>query len=208
MECCTGIVDWLFGERVEIELPGGGTRSVTKRWLQQMHRQGHVQAQGAALGGLLFEVAVSELSLMRQTHLRDLDDETATIAFAELLSFLMSFMDRLALGSLGEPNRSIYMNAAIDTSTQLFSSQASGGAAEERAEILDTLISQRIQDYSICRDMGSHLFFAACLLTESFSGAAPSRHGEIALEIGKHLSLCTTGLLVVPGVRNLLRQTG
>ena len=40
MRFSVGFFDWLFGEKVQIELPGGRTRTVTQRWLEEMERQG------------------------------------------------------------------------------------------------------------------------------------------------------------------------
>lgn len=42
MQFSTGFWDWLFGERMQIELPNGQTRRVTKRWWEEMERQGKV----------------------------------------------------------------------------------------------------------------------------------------------------------------------
>ena len=42
MRCSNGILDWLFGEKVTIDLPTGQKRVVTKRWWAEMQRQGKV----------------------------------------------------------------------------------------------------------------------------------------------------------------------
>ncbi len=43
MRFSTGLLDWLFGEKVTIDLPDGRKRTVTKRWWAEMERQGKVR---------------------------------------------------------------------------------------------------------------------------------------------------------------------
>ena len=43
MQFSTGLLDWLFGEKITIELPNGQKRVVTKRWWAEMERQGKVK---------------------------------------------------------------------------------------------------------------------------------------------------------------------
>ena len=38
-----GLLDWLFGERIQMDFPDGQRRSVTKRWFQEMQRQGRIR---------------------------------------------------------------------------------------------------------------------------------------------------------------------
>ena len=40
MRFATGLLDWIFGERITIELPNGQKRTVTKHWLAKMSQQG------------------------------------------------------------------------------------------------------------------------------------------------------------------------
>lgn len=40
MQFSMGFFDWLFGEKIEIPLPGGRTRTVTRRWFEEMQRKG------------------------------------------------------------------------------------------------------------------------------------------------------------------------
>jgi hypothetical protein len=38
--------DRMFGEKIDVQLADGTTRKVTKRWSEEMHRQGKVTAVG------------------------------------------------------------------------------------------------------------------------------------------------------------------
>jgi hypothetical protein len=42
MQFSMGFWDWLFGEKIRIELSDGRSRTVTKRWWDEMQRQGKV----------------------------------------------------------------------------------------------------------------------------------------------------------------------
>jgi len=87
-----GLWDWLFGERVEIQLQTGQSRSVTKKWIEKMEQSGkmkqiddhlirvHILDPSAGLNHLLSEDTV------RQGHYRqefwtigeDISEETVS----------------------------------------------------------------------------------------------------------------------------------
>ena len=43
MRYSTSLWDWLFGERITIELPNGQSRNVTKAWFAEMQRHGQIR---------------------------------------------------------------------------------------------------------------------------------------------------------------------
>jgi hypothetical protein len=49
MQFSTGIMDWLFGEKVTMQLGEGRTRVVTRRRLDEVQRQGLVKPLGEAV---------------------------------------------------------------------------------------------------------------------------------------------------------------
>jgi hypothetical protein len=44
MRFSMGLWDWLFGEKIEMELPNGQRRMVTKRWMKAMEQQGLIRS--------------------------------------------------------------------------------------------------------------------------------------------------------------------
>lgn len=229
-----GFWDALFGEKVQIELPDGSKRRVTRKWLDEMVRQGRARqvnptkviadlAESArtradslvrspsqhaeSLASQILLISMHEVSVLAEVWGRELDDETQCLLFAEYSAFLVSCVGRLALAKFGEPTRSGFMNTVVDRVKRGFCGQPHFGNDEvERGEFYEALIAARLQGYSSAQDMGSQIFAAAKLLVETFCDHVPeSRWPGIAIETGKSLSTVTTSALAVsPPFRALL----
>lgn len=230
-----GFWDALFGEKIEIGLPDGSRRRVTKKWFDKMVRQGKARPVSASevlrsassaadaqiasllqstsehsddLGTQILLISLHEVGVLMDVWDRELDDETQVYLFAEYSAFLITYVDRLALGKFGDPKRSDFMNAVIDRVKRGFTNQRHLGRTElERDAYFENLIAERLADYSSSTDMGSHVFAGARLMVESFCDHVPeSEWPSMAIETGKSMSKATvSAVAVLPAFKALLK---
>lgn len=160
-----------------------------------------------SLASQILLISAHEVPVLMDVWSRELDDEAQVLLFAEYSAFLITYVDRLALGRFGEPNRSDFMNTVIDrVKRELCNQRHFGDNESERSEFYEQLIAERLQDYSSSRDMGTHIFAAAKFLMETFcDDVSESRWPSLALETGKAMSKATiTAVAVLPPFKALV----
>lgn len=229
-----GVWDALFGEKVELELPDGSKRRVTKKWLDKMVREGkarpvsssealcdaastadarardllHSSSEHAeALGVHILLMSIHEVPRLMEVWDRDLDDATQVRLFSEYAAFLITYVDRLVLRRFGAPRRSEFMIAVIRRVRLGFLDQPHlGETATERDDYLDNLIASRLEQYGTPEDMGSYVFAVAKFLVESFCDHVPeSERPRVALETARSMSnVMFTAVDVLPEFKALV----
>ena len=171
----------------------GGTESQTSK-----HEDTYLCERGEALGALLFRSSLAARGKILAQNLRDLSAEEEGEVFAEIVAFFVSYVDRLAYGALGDSARSVYMNAAIDEIIEYVAEQPMYfESPQECSQYLESLIPERIAQYGVFPDMGSHVYSGACVLVENYVRYSDEGDEEDVVEIGKSLSIAGASLIGV-----------
>jgi len=150
-----------------------------------------------SLGSQILLIAAHDVAQFMKTWTLQLNDRDQVLVAAEYSAFLISYVDRLALGKLGEPDRSALMNDVINKVKSGFCTQRQLGDSEDaRADFFEELVTKRLIDYGPYKNMGAHIFAAARTLVERFCNNIPeSEMPERALETGKVISISVTAAL-------------